>query len=176
MQKQLWAIGAILFSTALYLAGNGLIGILIPVRASLAGFSDLTQGIIGSFYYAGFMAGCWLGPRLLSRVGHSRTFAVSAGVSAATILLQAMFVSEPVWIVARGLFGAAAAGIYMVIESWLNDRATNENRGTVFASYLTVNYAAIVIGQMLFAIARPQSFVLFALAAILYALCLIRWG
>ena len=38
MQKQLWAIGAILFSTALYIMGNGLIGVLIPVRATHAGF------------------------------------------------------------------------------------------------------------------------------------------
>src|ERR1700759_4584113 len=112
MQKQLWAIGAILLSTALYIAGNGLIGVLIPVRASLEGFSDLTLGIIGSFYFAGFMAGCWLGPRLLARVGHSRTFAVSAGISAAAILLQSMFVDETVWVIARGSFGIAAACIY----------------------------------------------------------------
>jgi MFS family permease len=176
MQKQLWAIGAILFSTALYIAGNGLIGVLIPVRASLAGFSDLILGFIGSFYFAGFMAGCWLGPRLLARVGHSRTFAVSAGVSATAILVQSLVVSEPVWIVARGLFGVAAACIYMVIESWLNDRATNDNRGRIFSSYLAVNFTALVMGQMLFATSSPKSFALFSLAAILYALCLIPMG
>ncbi len=176
MQKQLWAIGAILFSTALYIAGNGLIGVLIPVRASLAGFSDLILGFIGSFYFAGFMAGCWLGPRLLARVGHSRTFAVSAGVSATAILVQSLVVSEPVWIVARGLFGVAAACIYMVIESWLNDRATNDNRGRIFSSYLAVNFTALVVGQMLFATSSPKSFALFSLAAILYALCLIPMG
>jgi len=176
MQKQIWAIGAILFSTALYIAGNGLIGVLIPVRANLAGFSDLTLGIIGSFYFAGFMAGCWLGPRLLARVGHSRSFAVGAGISAAAILLQSLFVNESVWIIARGLFGVAAAGIYMVIESWLNDRATNENRGRIFAAYLTVNFTALVVGQMLFATSSPRSFALFNVAAILYALCLVPMG
>ncbi|MBV9044693.1 MAG: MFS transporter, partial [Alphaproteobacteria bacterium] len=123
MQKQLWAIGAILCATALYIAGNGLIGVLIPVRAHMAGFSNLTLGIIGSFYFTGFVGGCYAGPRLLARVGHSRTFGIGAGISAATILLQAMFVTEPVWILARGAFGVAAACIYMVIESWLNDRA-----------------------------------------------------
>ncbi|HUO88389.1 MAG TPA: MFS transporter [Rhizomicrobium sp.] len=176
MQKQLWAIAAILFSTALYIMGNGLIGVLIPVRATLAGFSAFTLGIIGSFYFAGFMAGCFLGPRLLARVGHSRTFAVSAGVSAAAILIQSMFVTEAVWILARGAFGAAAACIYMVIESWLNDRASNENRGRIFSAYLTVNFSAIIAGQMLFATGRAQSFTLFSLAAILYALCLVPMG
>jgi len=150
--------------------------VLIPVRATLAGFSAFTLGIIGSFYFAGFMAGCFLGPRLLARVGHSRTFAVSAGVSAAAILIQSMFVTEAVWILARGAFGAAAACIYMVIESWLNDRASNENRGRIFSAYLTVNFSAIIAGQMLFATGRAQSFTLFSLAAILYALCLVPMG
>jgi MFS family permease len=176
MRKQILAVGAILFSTALYIVGNGLIGVLIPVRAHLEGFSNLALGVIGSAYFAGFVVGCFAGPRLLARVGHSRTFAVGAGVSAASVLLQSLFVSEPLWIILRCAFGLAAACIYMVIESWLNDRATNENRGRIFSTYLTVNFASIIVGQMLFGTANPSSFALFTLAAILYALCLIPMG
>ena len=176
MRKQILAVGAILFSTALYLMGNGLIGVLIPVRGHASGFSNLALGLIGSFYFAGFVAGCFLGPRLLARSGHSRTFGVGAGISAATVLLQSMVVSVPVWIVLRGAFGIAAACMYMVIESWLNDRATNDNRGRIFSSYLTVNFSAIIVGQMLFGTARPTGFQLFALAAVCYALCLIPMG
>jgi MFS family permease len=176
MRKQLLAIGAILFSTSLYIAGNGLVGVLIPVRAHLDGFSNLSLGIIGSFYFAGFVIGCFAGPPLLARVGHSRSFAVGAGISAATILLQSMFVSELVWIVLRGAFGVAAACIYMVIESWLNDRASNENRGRIFSAYLMVNFISIIAGQMLFATGNPASFVLFNLSAVFYALCLIPMG
>ena len=176
MRKQLLAIGAILFSTSLYIAGNGLVGVLIPVRAHLDGFSNLSLGIIGSFYFAGFVAGCFAGPPLLARVGHSRSFAVGAGISAATILLQSMFVSELVWILLRGAFGVAAACIYMVIESWLNDRASNENRGRIFSAYLMVNFISIIAGQMLFATGNPASFVLFNLSAVFYALCLIPMG
>ena len=176
MRKQLFAIAAILFSTALYIAGNGLVGVLIPVRAHLDGFSNLSLGVIGSFYFAGFVIGCFAGPRLLARVGHSRTFAVGAGVSAATILLQSMFVTELLWVLLRGAFGIAAACIYMVIESWLNDRASNENRGRIFSAYLMVNFSAIIAGQMLFATGNPSSFVLFNLSAVFYALCLIPMG
>ncbi|MGZ6023204.1 MAG: MFS transporter [Rhizomicrobium sp.] len=176
MRKQIFAVGAILFSTALYIAGNGLVGVLIPVRAHLVGFSNLSLGVIGSFYFAGFVIGCFAGPRLLARVGHSRTFAVGAGISAATVLLQSMFVSELLWIVLRGAFGVAAACIYMVIESWLNDRATNENRGRIFSAYLLVNFSSIIAGQMLFATGNPSSFALFSLSAVFYALCLIPMG
>jgi MFS family permease len=176
MRKQIFAIAAILFSAALYIAGAGLIGILIPARAVAAGFSTLALGAIGSFYFAGFVLGCFAGPRLLARVGHSRTFAVGAGLSAAAILLQAMFVSVPVWILLRGVFGVAAACIYMVIESWLNDRAANAVRGRIFSSYLTVNFSSLIVGQMLFATASPKSFQLFSLAAVFFALCLIPMG
>ncbi len=176
MQKQIWAVAAILFSTALYIMGNGLVGVLIPVRANLDGFSNLSLGVIGSFYFAGFVGGCYAGPRLLARSGHSRTFAIGAGISAATILIQSMVVSEWVWILMRGAFGAAAACIYMVIESWLNDRATNENRGRIFSAYLTINFSSLIVGQMLFATGAPTSFALFSLAAILYSLCLIPMG
>src|ERR1700679_161895 len=129
MRKQLFSIGAILFSAAIFIAGNGLIGTLIPVRARLAGFSTDALGLIGSAYYVGFVAGCYAGPRLLARVGHSRTFAVAAGLTAACTLALSLFMSEVSWILLRGLFGVGAACLYMVAESWLNDRATNETRG-----------------------------------------------
>jgi MFS family permease len=176
MRNQLYSIGAILFSAAIFIAGNGLIGTLIPVRASLAGFSIGTLGLIGSAYYIGFVAGCFAGPRLLSRVGHSRTFAVCAGIAAATTLLQAIFLSATLWIVMRCAFGFAAAGLYMVIESWLNERATPEARGRIFATYMTVNYGSLIVGQMLFSSNKPTSFTLFDLTAVFYALCLIPVG
>jgi MFS family permease len=176
MVPQLASIAAILFTTLIYLVGNGLLGVLIPVRAHMAGFSTLAIGIIGSAYFAGFVIGCFTGPRWLARVGHIRTFAVSAGLAAAATLVMSILVSVPAWILMRALFGFAAANMYMVLESWLNDRARNDTRGSLFASYLSVNFAGIMIGQLLFATARPESFVLFNFATIFYALCLIPVG
>ncbi len=176
MRQQLTSIAAILLSAAIFIAGNGLIGTLIPVRAHLAGFSTEALGLIGSTYYMGFVAGCFAGPRLLARVGHSRTFAVCAGITAATTLFQSIFVSAAVWEVMRAGFGFAAASLYMVIESWLNERAPSEARGRIFATYMTVNYASLIVGQMLFSSNKPTSFTLFDLTAALYALCLIPVG
>jgi MFS family permease len=173
MRKELFLVGSILFSAAVFIAGTGLLGTLIPVRAELAGFSNVLIGIIGSGYFAGFVAGCFVGPRMLARAGHSRTFAVGAGLAAATTLLQSMFVTETVWIVMRAAFGFAAANLYMVIESWLNERANNATRGRIFAAYLTVNFSSLIVGQMLFSSNRPSSFTLFDLAAVAFTLCLI---
>ena len=125
MRNQLFSVAAILFSTLVLLIGNGLLGTLIPVRAHLEGFSTLAIGVVGSAYFAGFVAGCFTGPRLLARVGHKSTFAVAAGLVTASTLLQSMFMNETVWILTRALFGFASASMFMVLESWLNDRASN---------------------------------------------------
>lgn len=170
------SVAALLFSTLIFLMGAGLLTTLIPVRAHLEGFSDFSLGLIGSFYYVGFMIGCYTGPRLFARAGHSRTFAVAAGCATTATLLQALQVSEVAWILTRGLFGFAAAMLYMTMESWLNDRATNETRGRIFASYMVVNYLGLMLGQWLFVTGRPSSFSLFSLAAIFYALCPIPVG
>lgn len=176
MRKQILSVGAILLSVLIFLMGNGLLGTLLPVRAHIAGFSDIVIGLIGSAYFAGFVLGCFTGPRLLERVGYSRTFAVAAGMAAVTPLIQSLIVNEAVWILVRAAFGFACANLYMVIESWLNDRATNETRGRIFSLYLTVNFTGLIVGQSLFAVGRPSSYSLFSLAAIFYALCLIPVG
>ncbi|HEY1631556.1 MAG TPA: MFS transporter [Rhizomicrobium sp.] len=173
MRKQLLSVGAILASVLILLIGSGLLGTVTPARAHIAGFSQTVIGIIGSAYYVGFVAGCFAGPRLIARVGHSRTFAVAAALASVTPLMQALAFGEFSWIVARGLFGFAAASLYMTIESWLNDRATPETRGRIFAAYMTVNYLGLVLGQTLFMVGRPTSYSLFSLSAVFYALCLI---
>ncbi|MBV9571354.1 MAG: MFS transporter [Alphaproteobacteria bacterium] len=174
--SQFLSVGAILLSTLIFLTGQGLSGTLLPVRAHLAHFSDFGIGLIGSAYFVGFIAGCYAGPRLLARVGHSRTFAAAAGLAAAMTLMMSLAVSEPAWIVLRAFFGFAAANVYMVIESWLNDRATNATRGRIFAAYLMVNFTGLIIGQWSFIAGRPISQTLFILAAIFYSLCLIPLG
>ncbi len=176
MVRKLASIAAILFTTLIFLVGNGLLGTLIPVRAHLEGFSTVTIGVIGSAYYAGFLIGCFSGPRWLARVGHIRTFSVCAGICAAATLGQSIVVNQISWVLLRGLFGFAAANIYITLESWLNDRAGNETRGVIFSSYLGVNFAGLMIGQLLFATAKPSTFVLFSMACIFYAMCLVPVG
>ena len=176
MASQLYSIGAILLSTAFLLLGSGLTNTLVPIRASIEGFSKLEIGAIGSAYYAGFVIGCFVLPKLLARVGHIRTFAVTASLTAATVLIHPIAVSPLVWIIVRALFGFCAAGVYMVIESWLNDRATNENRGRILSAYVFVNLGAIMLGQWLLLVAPPKGPQLFTLAAVLYCLCVVPVG
>jgi MFS family permease len=61
----------------------------------------------------------------------------------------------------------------MVIESWLNDRSTNHNRGFVLSAYIATNYAAIAVGQLLVSAGNPETFNLFVISGLLIGLATI---
>lgn len=176
MAPQLYSIAAILVSVAFLLAGNGLVTTLTPLRAHFEGFSHLAIGALGSFYYVGFVVGCVAGPRVLARVGHIRAFSVAAALAAASVLLQSLLTAPLAWFLIRMGFGLCAANIYMALESWLNDRATNENRGRILAAYVIVTLAFLTLGQWLLLLAAPSGFKLFTIAAIAYICCIVPVG
>jgi MFS family permease len=170
------SIAAILLATALFLMGNGLIGTLTPLRAHAEGFSDIAVGALGAWYYLGFVIGCFAGPRLLARVGHIRAFTVAAALVAACVLIQPIGTDPRLWFAARGFAGLSMAILYMAVESWLNDRATNETRGRILSLYVAVNLGALLVGQWLLLLADPQSFELFSVGAMFYCLCVVPMG
>ena len=145
------SILALLMGTAFLLAGSGLHGLLLPLRGQAEGFSTTTLGLLGTAWSVGFVAGCFLAPRLVKRVGHVRAFGAFAASGAIIALLSGILVGEIVWIALRVLTGFVMAGAFMIIESWLNERSTNETRGTVFGLYMMVTYGAIMGGQLVVA-------------------------
>ncbi len=163
-------IGALLLSVALLLTGNGLQGTLLPVRASLENFGELSIGVLGASYYSGFVLGCLMTPRLIRRVGHIRVFAAMVAVASVTPLLHALVVAPIFWWILRALTGLCLASLYLVIESWLNERSTSTNRGTIFTTYTTVNYAVLTLGQLLMLTDDPKNFPLYTFASILVSL------
>ena len=161
---------ALLLSVSLLLMGNGLQNTLLPVRASIESFSALDIGILGSAYFLGFAAGCIYGPYLVRRVGHIRTFTAMATIASCAVLIHAFVLTPVVWWILRVVTGICFAVLYMVIESWLNEKASNENRGTVFSIYTIINLTVITIGQMMLTLDEPSNFMLFSFASILVSL------
>ena len=163
-------IAALLFSAALLLTGNGLQGALLPVRAYVESFTTLEVGILGATYFLGFAAGCFIGSRIVRRVGHIRTFTAMVSLASAMVLAHAMVLEPVVWWFCRGITGLCFAVLFMVIESWLNERSTNENRGRMFSFYTIINFTVVAVGQMMLTLADPRAFALFASASILISL------
>ncbi|MCB1507985.1 MAG: MFS transporter [Hyphomicrobiaceae bacterium] len=166
-------VATLLLSVALLLSGHGLQTTLVPLRGALEHFSAFSLGLIGSGYYVGFVTGCLIGPRLVVRVGHIRVFTALVAAASAAALVHALAVDPFVWIALRIVTGMCMAGLYLVIESWLNEHATNETRGLVMSAYIVVNFSMITLGQLLITQASPTGFALFTLASILVSVAAI---
>ncbi len=173
MDKSLRPIASLLLAVALLLTGNGLQITLLPLRGSAEGFGTFMLGIIASAYYVGFVSGCLLSPHLILRAGHIRAFTAMVAVAAALTLAYALAPNPVAWTLFRMLTGFCLAGFYLVIESWLNDGATNETRGRVMSAYVVVNFIAITIGQMLVTLYPVEEAGTFMVAAILSALAIV---
>ena len=166
-------VAALLVGVTLLMLGNGLFLTLVPLRADLEGFGAAWIGAIGAAYSVGFVAGCYLVPPLVARVGHIRVYAAIAALGAIVPLLHLLALHPAAWILFRMIIGVCISGLYMVIESWLNGAATRRNRGTVFSAYVAIHLAAVTAGQYLLLLDSPSGSKLFSLATILFALAVI---
>jgi MFS family permease len=153
--------------------GNGLQSSLLGIRAVDEGFSTTATGIIMAGYFAGFLFGSLLTPRLVRNVGHVRVFAALASIASTAILLHLLFVNPVTWAVLRLLTGFCYAGLYVVAESWINERADNETRGQIFAIYMIIVLGGMSAGQFLLTLGDPGGFELFVLSSVLISLALV---
>ena len=173
MKHALAPVAALLIGVSILLTGQGLQGTLLPVRASLEGFSTIAIGIMGAAYFLGFTLGCLKGGELVRRVGHVRVFAAMTALASASPLLHGLVLNASVWSLLRMLTGFCFAVLYVVIESWLNERSTNENRGVVFSTYVMITLTVLAIGQMMILLYDPFQMQLFAIASVLVSLAAI---
>ena len=72
----------------------------------------------------------------------------------------------------RAVTGFCFAGLFLVLESWLNERATSSTRGRTLGRYMVATWVGVIGGKLLFALASADAFHLFALASILVGLSL----
>lgn len=173
MRKNLFSISALLLGTFFLLAGNGLHGLVLPLRGTHEGFSSTALGFLGTGWATGFVVGCILAPRLVRRIGHVRAFSAAAATIAIIALATGLIIHPIAWIALRVITGFALAAAFMIIESWLNERATNQSRGMIFSLYMTVTYVGIVAGQMSIALGDIGNSTFFMIAGILYCLALL---
>lgn len=161
------------FGLCMMMIGNGLQGTLLGIRASLEGFPTWMTGLVMSFYFLGFLCGSLSIPKILANVGHIRVFAALASLASSTVLLHGIFPDPMIWIPIRFVTGFSYAGLYIVVESWLNGSATNQNRGQIMAIYLLINYVGLSCGQFLLNLADPKDMELFVLTSVLVSLALV---
>ena len=158
---------------ALIMVAHGLQGTLIPLRAAHEDFPTAATGVVMSGYFVGMLAGSTLSPALVRQVGHVRVFAALASLASVSVLMHALFVEVVFWTAMRVVTGFCYSGMYVVVESWLNQQATNRNRGRLLSVYMVTMFAGAAAGQLLLNVADPAAFDLFLVVSILVSLALV---
>ncbi|MEM7268912.1 MAG: MFS transporter [Pseudomonadota bacterium] len=171
--RTLISFAALLLSVAFVQLGSGSLGPLDALAGTARGFSPSEIGLLGSAHFIGFFIGCWATPRLMGSIGHSRAFAALAAVGAIAALMHPVIDSPVAWAVLRIGTGMAVAGAYTVVESWLQAKVDNANRGRVLGVYRLVDLGASVAAQGVVALLDPASYVAYNLIAALCCLCLL---
>ena len=164
---------ALFFGFGIICLGHGLQGTLIGVRSVLEGFSYLSTGLIIAGFYTGFLTGSTLIPIFLRRVGHIRVFAALASLASIAILLHSVFLDPYSWFFIRILTGISLSGIYIIMESWLNDKSTNETRGQLLSIYMIITFVFLGFGQLLLNLSDPAKVDLFILVSVLLSFALL---
>ncbi len=170
MFKVLSASWALLLGMLFLMVGNGVQGTLLGIRGAIEGFSTYQMSIVMSAYFAGFLIGSRMAPELIRRVGHVRVFAALGSLISAVLVLYAAIPDWVAWTVLRVLIGFAFSGVYVTAESWLNNTASNENRGQALSLYMIVQMLGIIAAQALINFADPAGFLLFIIPSVLVSL------
>ena len=173
MNKVLKNSWALFLGMGFLMMAYGFQGSLLGVRAVQEEFSLTATGFMMSGYFVGYFIGAATIPGLISRVGHIRVFAAFASMASLVILVHAIFINPFIWFILRVVTGISMVCIYTVAESWLNDRSSNKNRGSVLSIYMVILYGAMGIGMFLLNFSSPKNFQPFILISVITSLALI---
>jgi MFS family permease len=157
---------ALLLGMFLLMLGNGMQGTVLGLRGGIEAFESTTMGFVMAGYFAGFLGGAQAAPWLVQRVGHVRVFAALASLISAAFIIFAAVVDPIAWTLMRFVVGFCFSGVYVVAESWLNDRSTNETRGQALSAYLMVQMLGIIVAQGLINVADPGGYDLFVIMSV----------
>jgi MFS family permease len=173
MLQILPAISPVLSGAGIMMLGYGLLGTLVAVRMSMEGVPAFISGLVMAGFFAGQVAGSLHVRRVIESIGHIRTFSALASAFSAASLVHVLQVEPITWGLLRFAEGYCMAGLFMCVESWLNDRSTNETRGGVFSIYMVIVYGANAATQFLLTVADVGGVSLFVLTSVLTSVALL---
>ncbi|TNE39628.1 MAG: MFS transporter [Alphaproteobacteria bacterium] len=167
------SVFSLLLSYGLLMVANAMFGTLLGLRSKLEGFSTEITGVIMAGFFIGMLLGALYAVRVVASAGHIRSFAAFASVMSVAVLAHVLIIHPVTWFCLRAIAGFCMAGMVMIVESWINERSTNANRGQVLSLYMTTNYLGAGCGQFMITVANPASFQLFSIASIIFSIALV---
>ncbi len=130
-------------------------------------------GVIMAGFSVGLLMGALYAVRVVAAVGHIRAFAAFASIMSVAVLAHVLLIDPVAWFVLRVVAGFCMAGMVMVVESWVNERTTNNTRGQILSLYMITNYLGAGLGQFMLLVGDPAQFQLFIIASMVYSLALV---
>ncbi len=173
MNKILKNSWALFIGMGLIMLAHGYQGSLLGIRAVKEEFSLSSTGFMLSGYFIGYFIGAKTVPNFVSRVGHIRVFAAFASIASIVILLHSIIISPFYWFILRIFTGFSMVCLYTIAESWLNDRSTNKNRGSVLSIYMIILFGAMALGMFFINFSKPENFQPFILVSLIMSASLI---
>ena len=173
MMKLFKSSWALFFGYFVLMIAHGFQGNLLGVRSVIEDFNFLATGALMTGYFVGYFLGATNVPKIVGKVGHIRVFAAFASMASLSILIHAVFVDPIIWTIGRFVTGFSIVSIFIVMESWLNDRANNRTRGQLLSIYLFITLLGISLGSLLLNFSSPQKYEPFILISLLLSFALI---
>ncbi len=164
------SVRSLLLAIFMLMAGGGFMATLLGIRLERAGSSALVVGVVGTAYFLGLVLGSTRAGLLVARVGHIRAFAAFVSLFSVSTLSYAVHMDPVFWAALRLIDGLCVAGVYVCLESWLNERAEPGSRGSVLAAYMIALYIGQAVGQFLLNISDAKPSLPFVVASILISL------
>ena len=173
MIRSVIASWTLFFGLLMISAGSGLQNVLLGTRAPEIGFSNIATGFVMSGYFVGIFFGSIIVPSILATVGHVRVFGAMSAIASAAVLMHIAFGDPILWALMRLASGFGFAGMYIVCESWLNDKATNETRGQLLSLYMIVNIGGMGLGQLMIGLGETGGVGLFLMASVMVSIAVV---
>jgi len=141
-------ISSLFFAIVFLALGYGMILTFIGVHLKELQVNDFMIGFINASFFLGAILSSIFSQSIISSVGHIRSFATFGSIMVISFLMHSLFFNEYLWAFLRFVSGFSFYSLLIIIESWLNEKSTQEARGKVLAIYVIIFYLATAIGQL----------------------------
>lgn len=160
-------VSSLFFAIGFLAIGYGMILTYVGVYLKDLDLNDAVIGLINASFFLGAIGSSIFSQKIISSVGHIRSFATFASLMVISFLLQALFFNEYLWAFLRFVSGFAFYALLIIIESWLNEKSSQTHRGKILAIYTIIFYLATALGQVFLNIKGDTTYIIFILGSVL---------
>lgn len=166
-------LSAFFLGTALTCCAYALLTSYLSLKMAQNGISTGTAGLVLSAYYAGYVLAALSAYHIINKAGHIRAFSSYISIFSALVLMHFYSQNPLFWGILRLFEGYCLGSAMMCLESWLNTRANNDNRGTIMSLYMITTYLGSSLGQLLLNIPTQNGVTIYVTVSVLFSIALV---